>query len=87
MCIYIYIYVYDPSMACGTACISCDARCAERRISRHCTDTTVSFHSLNLLISKFRVSNPRTVTDVHFKMPCESSNLPGAGPIFPRLNF
>ena len=28
-----------------------------------------------------RVSNPRAIIYVHFKLPFESSNLPGAGPI------
>ena len=38
------------------------------------------FHSQKL---KLRVPNPRTFAYAHFKMPFESSKLPGPGPIFP----
>ena len=40
---------------------------------------TVSSHNFNLPKIKLRVSNPRTIAYFHF----ESSDLPGAGPIFP----
>ena len=40
-----------------------------------------SSHTLNSQHFKLRVSNPGTVACVHFKLPFESSNLPGAGPI------
>ena len=36
---------------------------------------------------KLRVSNPRTVANCHSETPFESSNLPGAGPIFPDWAF
>ena len=32
---------------------------------------------------KLRVSNPRNIAYVHFKMPFETSNIPEAGPILP----
>ena len=43
---------------------------------------TESSHGFNSQKFESRVSNPRTNADVHFKMAFESSNLPGAGPIF-----
>ena len=43
---------------------------------------TVSSRNLNL-----RVSSPRIIAYIRFKMPSESSDLPGTGPIFSRLNF
>ena len=48
-----------------------------------CSDCTVDSHKFNLLSFNLRVSNPRTVAYLHFEMPLESSDLPGAGPIFP----
>ena len=44
---------------------------------------TVSSHMFNSQKNKLRVSNPRTIIYFPFKMPFESFNLPGAGPIFP----
>ena len=43
---------------------------------------TVNSHNCDAQQFKLRVSNLRTVTYVHFNLPFESSNLPGAGPIF-----
>ena len=40
---------------------------------------TVGFHNFNLSNFKSRVSNPRTIANAYFKMPFESSNLPGPG--------
>ena len=34
---------------------------------------------------KLRVSNPSTIAYVHFNMPCESSDVAGAGPCLPDL--
>ena len=45
---------------------------------------TVSYHSQNF---KLRVSNSRSVAYVDFKMPFESSNIPGSGPNFPDLTL
>ena len=36
---------------------------------------------------KLRVSNPGAIAYVHFKLPFESSDLPGAGPFFPDSTF
>ena len=47
---------------------------------------SVSSHNFNSQIVKLRVSNPRTIAYVHFKM-LKCSNLPGAGPIFPDQTF
>ena len=44
---------------------------------------TVSFHKFDSQSFKLRVSNPRTVAYARFKMPLESSSLPGAGHMFP----
>ena len=48
---------------------------------------TVSSHEFNLQHFKLRVSNLRTIAYSHFGVPFGSSNLPGAGPIFPDLTF
>ena len=40
-------------------------------------------HNLNSQSFKLRASNPRTIAYVHFNTPFESSDLPGAGTIFP----
>ena len=45
---------------------------------------TVSSHTFSTQHFKSRVSNPRAIAYFHFRMLFESSNLPGAGPIFPR---
>ena len=42
-----------------------------------------SSHGLDSQTIELRVSNPRTVACLDLTMPYESSNLPGAGPIFP----
>ena len=39
----------------------------------------VQFSQFNSQKSKLSVSNPRIIAYVHFKMPIESSHLPGAG--------
>ena len=45
--------------------------------------STVSLHKFNLQIYNLRVSNPRIISHVHFKVPFESSNLSqGLGPFF-----
>ena len=46
-------------------------------------EDTVSSRNFNSRYLKSRVSNPRTIAYVRFEMPFESSNLPGARPIFP----
>ena len=46
-----------------------------------------SSHKFNGQHFKCRVSNPRTIAYAHFKMPFESSSLPGAGHIFPDWTF
>ena len=43
---------------------------------------TVSYNSFDSDRVKSTVSNPRAIAYVHFKLPCERSNLPGSGPIF-----
>ena len=43
---------------------------------------TVSSDDFNLQHFKLRVSNPSAIVYVHFEMPFESSNPPGAGHIF-----
>ena len=48
---------------------------------------TVSSHNFHSQKYKLRVSNPRTIAYVHFKMPFESSNILGAGPISPDWTF
>ena len=50
----------------------------ESRLASPCTPrATVGSHDFNS-----RVSNLRTMADVHFRMPFGSSNLPGSGPMF-----
>ena len=44
-------------------------------------------HDINLQNFNLRVLNPRTIAYAHFNMSIDSSNLPGAGPIFSRLSF
>ena len=39
----------------------------------------ISMHKM----SSLRISNPGNLACFHFKVPFESSNLPGSGPIFP----
>ena len=43
----------------------------------------VGSHTFSSQNFKSRVSNPRAIAYFHFNRPFESSNLPGAGPIFP----
>ena len=52
-----------------------------------CTRGAVSSHNFNSLNVKLRVSNPRAIAYAHLKVPFESSDLPGAGPIFPDSTF
>ena len=44
---------------------------------------TVSSPDFNSHKFSLRVSSPRAVANFHFAVPFGSSNLPGAGPIFP----
>ena len=49
---------------------------------------TVSSHNFNSQNSELGSSSPRAVIAYfHFRMPFESSNLPGVGPIFPDWAF
>ena len=48
---------------------------------------TVTSDNFDLQYFKLRASNPRTIAYVQFNMPSESSNLPGAGLIFPDQVF
>ena len=48
---------------------------------------TVSSHNLDSHNFRLRVSNPRPIACLHLNMPFESSNLQGAGPIFPDWAF
>ena len=45
--------------------------------------STVSSHTFNSQAIELRVS----IADVYFRMPFESSDLPGAGPLFPDWTF
>ena len=68
---YIYIYIYTHVSCIVSAC-----------------GQFLKIQVFNFLQSfKLRVSNPRTAAYAYFNMPFESSNLPGAGPIFSKLNF
>ena len=44
---------------------------------------TAGSHNSDSRNLKSRVSDPRSIAYVHSKIPFESSNLPGSGPIFP----
>ena len=46
-------------------------------------EAMVSYHDFNSHKYNLRVSNPRANAYVHFHLPSESSNLRGAGPVFP----
>ena len=50
-------------------------------------DLEFSSHNFNSQNVKLRVSNLRTIACVRFKVPFESSNLPGAGPISTARSF
>ena len=50
---------------------------------QHITAGPVTSHNNNSQTFNLRVSGPRNLAHVHFKLPFESSNLPGAGPISP----
>ena len=47
---------------------------------------SVDIISIHKIVS-LRFSNPRTIAYAHFKMPFESRNIPGAGPVFPDWTF
>ena len=47
---------------------------------------TAGSHNVNSQNLKLGVLNPRTIAYLHFEMPFGSSDLPGAGPIFPDWN-
>ena len=65
-------YCYDDICS-GT----CDVALSESAGLR--SDAMISIHTNSIRT----ISNPRTTVYVHFSMPFESSNLPGAGPKFP----
>ena len=56
-------------------------------MQRCAVSCTVSSHNFNSRTFKSRVSNPRTTAYVCLKRPFESSELTGAGPIFPDWTF
>ena len=60
-----------------------EVRCEEKRRGLGQGCFAVSSHNFNWQHFKLRVSDPRTSAYVHFNMPFESSNLPGAGPSCP----
>ena len=63
---YIYIYIYTPLAYSGRWYVD---------------SLAVKSHNSNSWTFKLRVSNPRTFAYARSKMPFESSNIPGAGPI------
>ena len=100
MCVYIYIYTYTHihvytythiHIRRAVEPLEGQLNCLSPSLARRPhleTLPTVSSHNFDSQTFKLRVSNPRTTAYCHFKMPFESSNLPGAGPIFPDwLNF
>ena len=82
ICVYIYIYIYIEvwifHVGVGLSNVA---------FARRSKASTVSSHNFHLHNFKFGVSNSRTIAYAHFKLPFESSDLPGAGPIFPDRTF
>ena len=76
ICIYIYIYIYTYYLSPLSDGSSDKASLHRRPYSQYTHD----FNSQNF---KLRASNTGTAASAHFKMPFESSNLPGSGSTFP----
>ena len=73
--IYIYIYIYICSLEARESPTEKSLRPVVRR--------SVRSHAFDSQHLSLRVSNLRASAYVHLKVPFGSSNLPGAGPIFP----
>ena len=79
--IYIYIYTNPWRFRPGTTRHGSAFALEPHSIVTDTCGPYDSSHHFNLHNFKLMVSNPRTIAYVHFNMPFEHSNLPGAGPI------
>ena len=82
MCVYIYIYIYIR-----TSNYTTHARKHVNIQAGWLRVRTVRARDFDSRSFNLRVSDSRTIFHVNFKMPSVSSNLPGAGPIFPDLDL